>query len=62
MEMASTTVVLLVEDDPGDQKLIKYALKHQPVNSELKIAGTGEERNQGLACFPFALQVGRYED
>jgi len=37
------TIVLLVEDDPGDQKLVKYALKNQNYDSSLKIAGTGEE-------------------
>ena len=34
--------ILLVEDDPGDQKLVKYALKNQDC-SNLQIVGTGEE-------------------
>jgi CheY-like chemotaxis protein len=32
-----------VEDDPGDQKLIKYALDVQQSHSNLKIVGTGED-------------------
>lgn len=43
MEVTKPAVVLLVEDDPGDQKLVKYALGHQPYQSNLKIVGTGEE-------------------
>lgn len=43
METINDTIILLLEDDLGDQKLIKYALKHQPVNSQLKIVGSGEE-------------------
>ncbi|MBN1796510.1 MAG: response regulator [Sedimentisphaerales bacterium] len=43
METLGSTIVLLVEDDPGDQKLIKYALSHQPLNNSLKVVGTGEE-------------------
>lgn len=43
MESTETAVVLLVEDDPGDQKLVKYALGLQPYPSNLQIVGTGEE-------------------
>lgn len=43
MEIINDSVILLVEDDPGDQKLMKYALKHQPLGSLLKIANNGEE-------------------
>lgn len=43
MEATKPAVVLLVEDDPGDQKLVKYAMKHQPHQSNLHIVGTGEE-------------------
>lgn len=43
MENSKPAVVLLVEDDPGDQKLIKYALGTQHLHSNLKIVGTGEE-------------------
>ena len=37
------TVVLLVEDDPGDQKLVKRALANQKMPNELHITGSGEE-------------------
>lgn len=43
MEESKSAVVLLVEDDPGDQKLIKYALGTQHLNHGLRIVGTGEE-------------------
>lgn len=43
MEESKSAVVLLVEDDPGDQKLIKYALGSQHLNQGLRIVGTGEE-------------------
>lgn len=36
-------VILLVEDDPGDQKLVKYALQFQKHQSNLKVVGTAEE-------------------
>ena len=35
--------ILLVEDDLGDQKLIKTSLTHQKISNELSIAGSGEE-------------------
>lgn len=37
------SIVLLVEDDPGDQKLMRYALSQQELRSHLEIVGTGEE-------------------
>jgi CheY-like chemotaxis protein len=43
MEAEGMSVVLLVEDDPGDQKLMRYAISQQETNSQLKIVGTGEE-------------------
>jgi CheY-like chemotaxis protein len=43
MEKAEPAVVLLIEDDPGDQKLVRYALKFQQHQSNLQIVGTGEE-------------------
>ena len=43
MDAIKTTVVLLVEDDPGDQKLVKRALSNQEMLHELHIAGSGEE-------------------
>ena len=43
MEAEKMSVVLLVEDDPGDQKLMRYALSQQELRSHLEIVGTGEE-------------------
>jgi chemotaxis family two-component system response regulator Rcp1 len=43
METEKMSVVLLVEDDPGDQKLMRYALSQQQLRSQLKIVGTAEE-------------------
>ncbi len=43
MDKSKTAVILLVEDDPGDQKLIKYALGVQQLQSNLKIVSTGED-------------------
>ena len=43
MEGEKKSVVLLVEDDPGDQKLMRYALSQQKLQSHLEIVGTGEE-------------------
>ncbi len=36
-------IILLVEDDPADQKLIKIFLQHQKVTKELYIVNSGEE-------------------
>ena len=36
-------VILLVEDDPADQKLIKTSLKNQKVANDLHIVNSGEE-------------------
>ncbi len=35
--------IMLVEDDPGDQKLIKQSLLNQRICNEIHITGTGEE-------------------
>ena len=43
MDATKTTVVLLVEDDPGDQKLVRKALSNQEMLHELHIVGSGEE-------------------
>ena len=39
--------ILLVEDDPADQKLIKASLKNQKVANDLTIVNSGEE---GIDC------------
>jgi CheY-like chemotaxis protein len=36
-------VILLVEDDPADQKLIKTSLKNQKIANELYVVNSGEE-------------------
>jgi len=43
MDSSKSLVVVLVEDDPGDQKLIKSALAMQQENVELHIAASAEE-------------------
>ncbi len=43
MEKIRPATILLVEDDPGDQKLIKVSLKSQRIANELYIVGSGEE-------------------
>ena len=43
MEKIRPATILLVEDDPGDQKLIKVSLKNQKIANELHIVGSGEE-------------------
>jgi len=43
MEKIRPATILLVEDDPGDQKLIKVSLKKQKIANELYIVGSGEE-------------------
>jgi len=43
MDALKTVVVLLVEDDPGDQKLVKNTLANQEIVSQLYVAETSEE-------------------
>jgi CheY-like chemotaxis protein len=43
MNSSKSLVVMLVEDDTGDQKLIKSALAMQQENTELHIAASAEE-------------------
>jgi len=43
MEGLKPVTILLVEDDPGDQKLIKVSLEKQKIANELYIVGSGEE-------------------
>ncbi len=43
MDTSKTTVVLLVEDDPADQKLARNALANQKMDYALYVAGNGEE-------------------
>jgi len=43
MDELETITILLVEDDPADQKLIKTSLKHQRIANDLRIVNSGEE-------------------
>ena len=43
MENLKPVKILLVEDDPGDQKLIKRSLLDQKVSNELSIVESGEK-------------------
>ena len=43
MEVLKEAIILLVEDDPGDQKLIKKSLLNQRISNELFIAESGED-------------------
>jgi len=54
MEKIRPATILLVEDDPGDQKLIKVSLKKQKIANELYIVDSGEE------AMDFLYQRGKY--
>ncbi|MBW8015545.1 MAG: response regulator [Planctomycetes bacterium] len=43
MENVKEVHILLVEDDPGDQKLIRNSLAKQKISNELSIAENGED-------------------
>ena len=43
MEELRPITILLVEDDPGDQKLIKNSLLHQKIGNDIFISETAEE-------------------
>lgn len=36
-------VILVIEDDPGDQELIRRALEHEPADIDLRIVNDGEQ-------------------
>ena len=42
MENLKPATILLVEDDPGDQKLIKLSLERQKISNDVFVAETGE--------------------
>jgi len=56
MEKIKPATILLVEDDPGDQKLITVSLKNQKLGNKVHIAGSGEE------AMDFLYQRGKYSD
>jgi CheY-like chemotaxis protein len=43
MDTLKAVTILLVEDDPGDQKLVKKSLDRDKIANELHIANSGEE-------------------
>jgi len=43
MNTLKAVVILLVEDDPADQKLIKMSLSREKIINEIHIANNGEE-------------------
>ena len=49
-------VILLVDDDPGDQELTKRALQNDALQNELHIVSDGEE------ALDYMLRRGQYED
>ena len=56
MEELAPLAILLVEDDPGDQKLIKLSLRNEKIANDLYTVQTGEE---GL---DFLYHRGKYSD
>ncbi len=48
MDTFKAAVILLVEDDPGDQKLIEKSLTGEKIINQLRIVNTGEEALQYL--------------
>jgi CheY-like chemotaxis protein len=56
MEELAPLVILLVEDDPADQKLVKISLKNERIANDLYTVQTGEE---GL---DFLHRRGNYSD
>ena len=54
IEKMEPAIILLVEDDPGDQKLVKVSLKKQRLANELHIVDSGEE------ALDFLYQRGKY--
>lgn len=43
MDIYKAVTIMLVEDDPGDQKLIKTSLKAQRITNTPVVVGSGEE-------------------
>lgn len=50
MNALKQVTILLVEDDPGDQKLIKTSLLDQKIANNVCIAESGEEALDWLSC------------
>lgn len=43
MQQTESATILLVEDDPMDQKVVKVSLNKQQIDTELHIADSGED-------------------
>ena len=43
MDGLEPLTILLVEDDPADQKLIKVSLRNQKIANELYVVNSGEQ-------------------
>jgi CheY-like chemotaxis protein len=56
MEESRPAIILLVEDDPGDQKLVKSSLTSQRIANELHIVSSGEE------ALDFLYHRGKYRE
>ncbi len=56
MQEKNEAVILLVEDDPGDQELTRRALRDDSVNIDLRIAEDGEQ------AMDYLNRRGRFED
>ena len=50
MSRMEPVTILLVEDDPADQKLIKRSLENQRIGNDLHIVSSGEEAMDFLHC------------
>ena len=46
--MFKAVVILLIEDDPGDQKLIKNSLANEKIINEFHVVNSGEEAQEYL--------------
>lgn len=55
-EGSKRVVILLAEDDPGDQELTRRALQEDVVRSDLRIVGDGEE------LLDYLFRRGEYAD
>jgi CheY-like chemotaxis protein len=55
-EKSRVAIVLLAEDDLGDQKLARRAFKDSGIANDLRIVGNGEE------ALDYLLRRGAYED
>ncbi len=56
MRQKKKAIILLAEDDPGDQKLTKKAFSDNNIDNELRIVEDGEE------ALDYLLRRGKYED